>query len=87
MVALKKKKVFLVHKFETGNNKHEVSFGRNLNNPKNNRSFNKISNAKKFAINKARKIGVKKVLFDLPSGPKEVTVPMRNKKFRKLRSR
>ena len=77
MVALRKKVVFLVHKFETRNNKHHVSFGRDLNNPKNTRNFNKISDAKKFAINKAKKIGVKKVLFDLPSGVKTIIVKKR----------
>ena len=69
-----------MHRFETANNKHSVHFGRDLNNPKNTRQFTKISAAKQFAVNKARKIGVKTVLMDLPSGSKEVKVPMRNKR-------
>ena len=79
------KGVFLVHRFETANNKHSVHFGRDFNKPKNTRQFKNLSDAKKFAINKARKIGVKNVLMDLPSGTKNVPVPMRNKKAIKLR--
>ncbi len=85
MVALKKKTVFLVHGFETYDGKHSVHFGKDLNKPSNTKQFKKISDAKRFAINKARKIGVKSVLMDLPSGAKNVKIPMKNKKFRKLR--
>ena len=78
-----KKSVFLVHKSETfDGKKHRVSFGKDLNKPKNNRRFAKLSDAKKFAVNKAKKIGVKSVLMDLPSGTRDVRVevPMKNKK-------
>lgn len=85
MPPLRKKTVFLVHKFETSNNKHNVHFGRDLNKPGNTKSFSKLSDAQKFAINKAKKIGVKSVLMDLPSGTKKVIIPMRNKRVRKLR--
>jgi len=87
-MALKRKTVFLVHKFETSDGKkHNVHFGRNLNNPKNTKRFTKLSVAKKFALNKARKMGVKSVLMDLPSGTKDVLVkvPMVNKKSKRVR--
>ena len=53
---LRAKEVFLVNKFETTTGKHDVYFCKDLNNPKNSRSFRKMSDAKKFAINKAKKI-------------------------------
>ena len=87
---VRKKGVFLVHKFESfDGKKHNVSFGRDFNNPKNNRRFTKLSDAKRFAINKARKIGVKTVLMDLPAGTKDVIVkvPMKNKKARQIRKK
>ncbi len=84
---VRRKSVFLVHKFETGSGKHDVHFGRDLNNPKNTKRFNKLSDAKRFALNKARKIGVKSVLMDLPTGTKDVLVkvPMRNKRAKRIR--
>jgi len=74
VVKRKKPIVFLVHKFETSNGKHRVSFGRNLNLRKNNRSFRKISDAKKFAINKAKKIGANEVIMDLPRGNRTIKI-------------
>ena len=84
---VRKKSVFLVHKFETDGNKHSVHFGRDLNKPSNTRRFTKLSDAKTFAVNKARKIGVKSVLMDLPAGTRDVSVkvPAVNKRAKKVR--
>ena len=84
-MALKKNSVFLVHKFETATGGHNVHFGKDLNKKKNTKVFKKLSDAKKFAINKARKLGVRTVLMDLPSGAKDVKVPAKNKQFRKVK--
>lgn len=86
----RKKGVFLVHRSETASGKrHSVHFGRDFNNPKNTKSFKELATAKKFALNKARKIGVKSVLMDLPSGTRDVSVkvPMLNKRAKKVRKR
>jgi len=74
-----KNKVFLVHKFESSNDKHQVSFGKNLNRKGATKSFNKLSDAKKFALKKAIELKVDKFLMDLPEGIKEVVVPMKEK--------
>lgn len=87
---VRRKSVFLVHKFETEDGKkHNVSFGRDLNKSKNNRRFTKLSDAKRFAINKARKIGVKSVLMDLPAGTRDVIVkvPMKNKRAKIIKKK
>lgn len=67
-------KVFLVGGFETTSGKTQVSFGKNLNLPENNRLFNKLSTAKKFAKAKAKKFGLESYTEDLPSGTKEIKI-------------
>ena len=71
---LKRPTVFLVHRFETGSGKHDVSFGRNLNRRGATRSFSRISAAKTFAENKVRKLGLRTYFADLPSGARSVRV-------------
>ena len=86
MVKRKKGSVQLIHKSSTFNGKkHVVSFGKNLNLPKNNKGFKSIGAARKFAFDKARKIGVRKILSAAISRPdKLITVP---KKIMKRRSK
>lgn len=74
---VREKKVFLVHKYETSSNKHEVYFGRDLNKLSNMRSFNKLPDAKRFAIKKAKQMGLRTVTMDLPEkGHIKIIVPM-----------
>ena len=58
--------VFVVHRYDTGHPYHNVSFGENLNDPKNQRRFSKWKNAIKFAVAKARELGLDEVTIDHP---------------------
>jgi len=81
----KKKEVFVVHKYETADNKHAVRFGKDFNKPKNTRRFSKWDNALKFAKKKAIEQGNSKFLVDSPRGSRYVKVPKRKNKSSKKR--
>ena len=84
----RKKEVFVVHKYETADNKHAVHFGKDFNKPKNTKRFTKWNNAMKFAKKKAAEQGNSEILVDSPSGSRHVKVPKKKikKKTRKRKS-
>jgi len=56
---------FIVHPFETGNSKYHASYG---NHNKTSRSFTTLNKAKEHLKRK----GIKKALYDSPSGTKSI---------------
>jgi len=74
------KEPFVVHKWETLDNKHAVHFGKDFNNPKNTKRFTKWENALKFAKKKAIQQGNKRFLVDSPRGSRYVNVTLPKKK-------
>ena len=81
----KKKDVFVVHKYETVDNKHAVHFGKDFNKPKNTKRFSTWDNALKFAKKKAIEQGNSKFLVDSPRGSRYVKVPKKKTKSNKKR--
>ena len=69
------KEVFVVHKYETVDNKHSVHFGKDFNKPKNTKRFLKWESALKFAKKKTQEQGGTKFLVDSPRGSRYVKVP------------
>lgn len=67
---------FIVHPFETGDNKFHASFGRNLN--KTNKSFNTLAKAKEYL----QRNKVKSALYDSPSGSRNINIDMIKKQIR-----
>jgi len=59
---------FIVHPFETGDNKYHASYGKNLN--KTQKSFRTLSEAKGYL----HKNKMKKALYDSPSGARTIKV-------------
>jgi hypothetical protein len=80
MGNLKKPWVFLCHKYETADGKrHDVIVTPKKGKQKV-KKFTKLPDAKKYAENQSRSLGLKTYLADLPEGPKDIRVSQKPRK-------
>jgi len=84
---VRKKSVFVVHKYETADNKHHVHFGSDFNNPKNTRRFTDWNTALRFAKKKAVEQGNSTILVDSPSGARDIAVSTKKPSTRKPKAK
>ena len=75
----KRKAVFAVHKWETGDGKHHVHSGTDFNRKGATRRFTSWTRAEKYARKRAKELGLKSYIVDTPKRP-HVTVRLSTKK-------